>query len=328
VTGELIRYDAMCRAIVEAHRVDEVKDIRDRAAALELYARQAQNEEAERRCREIRERAERRWGELYAGSAKAQGTRGLGAHAERVPNDARSLAEMGVSFRDSVNWQARAAIPREQFEATLAAGKSTDVLLKQQRRERREIELGEQTIAAATTLGTKLYNVIYADPPWCFEPYSRETGMDRAADNHYPTLSIDEITALDVPAAKDCLLFLWATAPMLPQALNVIKAWGFDYKTHCIWVKDHIGTGYWYRNLHELLLLATRGQVPAPPADQRLPSVFHEPSGRHSEKPACFAELIATWFPHLPKLEMFARQKRAGWDCWGNEVESNREDEE
>ena len=84
----------------------------------------------------------------------------------------------------------------------------------------------------------EIFGVIYADPPWRFEPYTRDTGMDRAADNHYPTMTLDEIKALDVPsiAAEDCVLFLWATAPMLPQALEVMTAWGFTYK-----IASHMG---------------------------------------------------------------------------------------
>lgn len=216
-----------------------------------------------------------------------------------------------------------AALPPEHADELLDAAVGQNwttqqlrTAIKSRRRALREIALGDKIRG----FGERRYGVIYADPPWRFEPYSRDTGMDRAADNHYPTLPLAAIEALAVPAADDCALFLWATAPMFPQALNVIAAWGFVYKTHCVWIKDKIGTGYWFRNLHELLLVATRGDMPAPPPSWRLPSVFNEPVGRHSEKPAAFAEFIEAWFPHVPKLEMFARQPRPGWDCWGNEV--------
>jgi N6-adenosine-specific RNA methylase IME4 len=135
---------------------------------------------------------------------------------------------------------------------------------KQERRARREAELGRRQ----RELPDKRYGVILADPPWRFEPYSRVTGMDRAADNHYPTSPLDEIKALSVKgiAATDSVLFLWATVPMLPQALDVMAAWGFAYKSSLAWAKDHVGTGYWVRNKHELLLIGTRGSVPAPAA--------------------------------------------------------------
>jgi N6-adenosine-specific RNA methylase IME4 len=118
----------------------------------------------------------------------------------------------------------------------------------------------------AISLPDKRYGVILADTEWRFEPYSRETGMDRSPDNHYPTSSTEIVAARPVAqiAADDRALFLWATAPMLPQALKVMEAWAFDYKSHLIAVKPRIGTGYWFRNEHELLLLGTKGNVPAP----------------------------------------------------------------
>jgi N6-adenosine-specific RNA methylase IME4 len=168
------------------------------------------------------------------------------------------------------------------------------------------------------------YGVIYADPPWRFEPYSRDSGMDRAADNHYPTMGFDAIAALDIreASAEDCVLFLWATVPMLPDALAVMDGWGFSYKSHCVWRKPSAGTGYWFRNAHELLLVGTRGAVPAPAPGTQLHSVIDAPLGKHSTKPEAFAAMINDLFPHLPKLEMFARRRRAGWDVWGAEADA------
>jgi hypothetical protein len=133
-----------------------------------------------------------------------------------------------------------------------------DMAGRTQRQRRRAT--AERTVAASQALvrTAPLYGVIFADPPWRFEPYSRITGMDRAADNHYVTMALDEIKALPVPAAPDCVLFLCATALMLPQALETMAAWGFSYRTHLVWVKDRVGTGYWARNKHELLLIGTR----------------------------------------------------------------------
>jgi N6-adenosine-specific RNA methylase IME4 len=325
MSTQLVRYDAMCQAIAEARDLDEVKDIRDKALALELYAQQAKNEENERWCREIRERAETSWVEIYADSEKAKGKAGpgrgkAGHNAGPAFNEAPTLRALGVNKNQSAEWQARAAIPKEQREALWAAGKSTDPLVKQQRRVEREIEFGMRAKTAAAELGSRVYGVLYADPPWRFEPYSRETGMDRAADNHYTTMTLEEIMELQVPAAEDCVLYLWATAPMLAEALDVVAAWGFEYKSHCIWVKDRVGTGYWFRNMHELLLVATRGNVPAPPPGANMPSVFNEPVEKHSVKPEGFAEMIEALFPNVPKLEMFARKPRPGWDVWGDEV--------
>jgi len=191
--------------------------------------------------------------------------------------------------------------------------------VKKFERAKRESDLGEDTRKASKALGSKLYNVIYADPPWSFEPYSEATGMDRAADNHYPTMSTEEICAIKVPATDDCVLFLWRTAPMNVEALEVMKAWGFTYRTEFIWAKDRIGTGYWNRNKHEVLMVGTRGHIPAPAQGEQFDSVIAQAKASHSAKPALFAEMIEQMFPSASLLEMFARSSRAGWDVWGNQ---------
>ncbi len=176
-------------------------------------------------------------------------------------------------------------------------------------------------------LGSKLYGVIHADPPWRWEPWSRDTGMDRAVDNHYPTMPLDQIKAVKVPAAKNCVLFLWAIASMLPEALAVVEAWGFVYQTSDAWKKPRQITGYWARFVHEYLFIATRGDVPAPAPGRQWssmlePLVIEAAAAEHSEKPEAVAEMIEQHFPTTPKLEMFARgPARPGWDAWGNEVD-------
>jgi N6-adenosine-specific RNA methylase IME4 len=187
-------------------------------------------------------------------------------------------------------------------------------LVKRDKRAAKETALGEAQQSSGQ------YGVIYADPPWRFEPYSRDTGMDRAADNHYPTMGLDDLLVLPVPAASDAVLFLWATVPMLPEALDVMAAWGFTYKSQFVWVKDRIGTGYWTRNQHELLLVGTRGDIPAPAPGEQFSSVIAASVGEHSVKPPVFAEMIEEMFPNLPAIEMFARAPRLGWTVWGNEA--------
>ena len=191
---------------------------------------------------------------------------------------------------------------------------------KKLRRDGRERELAAATEAASRTLGTKLYGVIYADPPWRFDPYNVETS-NCMPENHYETMPLAEIEAFAVPAAPNCVLFLWATVPMLPQALQVMAAWGFTYKSASTWVKDKAGTGYWVRGIVEHLLIGMRGDdVPAPAPGDQFPGVIEAPRGRHSEKPDVFAGHIVRLFPTVPRLEMFARKARPGWDVHGNEA--------
>jgi N6-adenosine-specific RNA methylase IME4 len=199
-------------------------------------------------------------------------------------------------------------------------------------RDAREAALGAEQAAGNLKLPAKRYGVIVADSEWRFEPWSRARGMDRAADNHYSTSPTEVIAARDVPsvAADDCTLFLWATAPMLPQALKVMAAWGFDYKTHLIWHKLRSGagrgTGYWATGEHELLLIGTRGKIPAP-ATAMCGSVIAAPwQGRHSAKPEILLEIIEREFPTLPKIELNRRGPvRPGWAAWGNEAQQTTE---
>ncbi|GGF38498.1 S-adenosylmethionine-binding protein [Youhaiella tibetensis] len=189
---------------------------------------------------------------------------------------------------------------------------------KRARREERERELAEKVMA----LPDRKYVVILADPEWQFRVYSQASGMDRAADNHYPTSPTDEIAARDVRsiAAEDSVLLLWATVPMLLDAIRVMEAWGFAYKTHWIWLKDQLGTGFWNRNQHELLLLGVRGAPPAPAMGDQFRSALAHPVGAHSEKPPFAHEIAERYFPNVPKIELNARQARPGWAAWGLEA--------
>jgi len=328
----LVRYDAARRALAEAVRFDDIKQIRDVAIAAQAYARQAKDRELIDNATDIRKRAERKAGEKLA-EMKANGERdpGKGGDRKSPSPDARvKLRDLGVSYTQAERWQQLANLAPDTFEAHVAAAKKSAVASldhatsqadKKQRRAEREQELAEKTIAASQAIGTKQYGVIYADPPWHFKPYSDITGMDRAADNHYPTMTLEDIKALPVPAAPDSILFLWATVPMLPEALDVMTAWGFTYRSHCIWVKHKAGTGYWFRNRHELLLVGTRGNIPAPAPGEQYESIIEARAGEHSAKPFHFTEIIEELFPTLPRLEMFHRgETYGGWDYWGNEA--------
>jgi N6-adenosine-specific RNA methylase IME4 len=160
------------------------------------------------------------------------------------------------------------------------------------------------------------YDLVYADPPWRYDFAKTYT---RAVENQYPTLSLEEICALDVPSitGDDAMLFLWATPPLLRQALQVIDAWGFEYKTQMVWVKDKIGMGFYVRLKHELLLIAKKGEYPLPDESIRPESVIFAPRTEHSKKPDVVYEILERMYPQARKIELFARQKREGWDIWG-----------
>lgn len=179
-------------------------------------------------------------------------------------------------------------------------------------------KLRDAGIPAAPPLPDGPFGVILADPAW----QMGSPDSPSAPEQHYMTLPLDEIKAIDVPAADDAVLFLWAVNCLLPQALEVMGAWGFTYKAQLVWVKEKVGPGNWFMNQHELLLLGRKGSFPAPDPEDRVSSVVHAKRGRHSQKPQCIYELIERMYPAASKLELFARGKeRPGWRFWGNEAE-------
>ena len=156
-----------------------------------------------------------------------------------------------------------------------------------------------------------------------------DRGYGAAAN--YPTMSIDQLCAMEVPAENNCALFMWACWPLLPDALEVIRAWGFEYKTIAWpWVKStetgmsfHFGLGYYTRANTEPCLLAVRGKMPVAVHDVQ--ALIYSPVREHSRKPDEQYGKIERLYPTGPYLEMFARRPRQGWDVWGNEVESTVE---
>lgn len=161
------------------------------------------------------------------------------------------------------------------------------------------------------------YDVILADPPWRYE--FSETNM-RAIENQYPTMELETINRLDIPAAESAVLFLWATAPKLEEAMQVLNAWGFTYRTCAVWDKEKIGMGYWFRGQHELLLVGVKGNYSVPLPANRHSSVIRFPRSEHSKKPVEVYEIIERMFPHGKYIELFARNQRPGWGNWGLEA--------
>lgn len=175
------------------------------------------------------------------------------------------------------------------------------------------------------------FPVGYVDCPWKNHVYGEETGNDRAYP--YPPMTEAEIFGLCAgdrsPFTADAVLFYWTTANRVAIAVDGIRAWGFDYKSQIVWDKVWQGTGRWVFDRHEVLMIATRGDFPAPLPGTQPQSVHREPKTAHSRKPAWFAETIQALYPGVPKLEMFQRASSLAaddvrlngeWEFWGNEA--------
>lgn len=197
-----------------------------------------------------------------------------------------------------------------------------EVTLQDARRETRKQERFDNLVTINANNkpldGIGKFNVIYADPPW---QYKHPISDSRRIENQYPTMPLDEICKLPIPEICEdaAILFLWASTPMLKQALRVMDAWGFDYRTGMVWVKPSIGPGQWVRQRHENLLIGVRGSIPTPFGDDKPDSVVEADREGHSKKPDVFYSIIEQMYSSLSKVELFSRKKREGWAVWGNQ---------
>jgi len=226
------------------------------------------------------------------------------SHYMRLARHAHELGAKSATVADLTVREAVALITKPPSPARSIASSNSDTPLPQDRR----------------------YQVLLADPCWAFDEGTADPSR-RIEKNHYPTMTTEAICALPVKnlATPDAVLFLWTPSSHLPEALQVMSAWYFEYAASAVWVKDKIGMGHWVRNRHELLLIGARGEMPHPAPGARPDSVIEAPRREHSRKPDAAYEFIEQMYPELSKIELFARVRRDGWDAWGNEVCAKQE---
>ena len=313
---EMVLLDKAEQAIIQAKSIDEIKDIMDKAEVIRLYAKKAQKGLLiQNRAAEIKLMAERQAGVwLKKREKQAPGPKDKSNHVTYPPK----LSELGVSKHESSRWQAVASLPDKEFKKHVAEVKESNhelttvgviKLARELSNKDRDINFKPSPIP------TGLYNVIYADPPW---KYEHSVSNSRAIENQYPTMDLKDICDIEVPSHKDSVLLLWATAPKLEEAIEVMNAWGFSYKTCAVWDKEVIGMGYYFRNQHELLLVGIKGDFSPPKENARFSSVHREKRVGHSVKPAYFHQIIEKMYPGLEYLELFSRKEKKGWKCWIN----------
>ena len=322
--------------LAEAGTLEEVKHVHDLAQAAAEYARAARlGLEAQNSAAEIKLRAERKAGEMLAGLERQPGP-GRGHTAEKISTDGNLLydyrsvlEETDTPYQTANRWQKIAALPDEQFEEYIAETKA----------ERAELTTAGilrfgggvvgvvwfQERQSAPPLPNGKYRIFYADPPWSYG----NSGVIGPTDNyghvhrHYPSMSIAELCAMG-PAVRDmaeddAVLFMWVTSPLLEECFEVIRAWGFKYKTSFVWDKVRHNFGHYNSVRHELLLVCTRGSCT--PDNPRLYDSVQtiERSDTHSEKPGEFRDMIGELYEYGGRIELFARVNTDGWEAWGNE---------
>lgn len=243
--------------------------------------------------------------------------------AERSVTDARKVIDKGtpelaaavergeVAVSAAAQLVDKPADVQRAIVASVQSGEAKNVrhaIQKMNAEDRRVVTLDESVRGH--------FPVIYADPPW---EYSN-TGLGGNVADKYPTMSTDDICGMRVAdkSTSNAVLFLWATNPLLEDALRVVKAWGFEYKTNFAWTKTTQTTGFYCYGRHELLLVCVRGSA-LPKPDSLVASHVHAASGEHSRKPDEFYALIERMYDG-PYLELFARRTREGWTAFGNEA--------
>lgn len=265
---------------------------------------------------------EQRWGEMYAQALDAtdfdyQTLRADKWVASRVPL-CRRRHNLSHAHHKEV-----ARLPPEEQAHWLDLAASEDWPCRELRQRLKQAARPPRiapgcTVADLHTLvaSGELFSTVYADPPW---PYQNQATR-ASTDNHYPTMSVDDIAGLPVRdlADEQAHLHLWTTNAFLADALRLIDAWGFEYKGMFLWCKPQMGIGNYWRVSHELLLLGVRGGLTF--RDRSLMSWAALDRGQHSVKPAEVRSYIERASPP-PYLELFGRQAADGWTVWGNEIE-------
>ena len=334
---ELALLDRAENALAEATTIDEIKEIRDKAEAVKAYAKKARlGRNIVLRAASIKVRAERKLGQMLRDTPLADSSPG-NQHARRPDrsHDATSsfrLKDLGITKSDSSRAQQISRLPKAVFDRHVADCVDSRTppttaglvrLAKQHAANNNTAPPPPPVPGFVTDLQSLIdegqkYSAIYADPPWKHENQASRG----ATDNHYPTMTIEEICSEPVSqlAADNAHLHLWTTSVFLREAFEVIEAWGFRYAFSSLaWVKPDLGLGNYFRSSHELLLLGVRGDLPFRDHSQR--SWIERKRSKHSQKPEAVREIIEKVSPPC-YLEMYGRKQppNSRWTVYGNEL--------
>lgn len=272
--------------------------------------------------------AEVRLGELMREIPKAtkwdtaENQKDNGVH---LTTKAEVLKSIGFNEKQKQRFETLAAHPEIVAQAKAEARQNDDMVsrsfvLEKIKAKEKETKADERRegLQDPSKFPDNVFQVVYCDPPWQYN----NSGFNSSAEQHYPTMSMDELKAMPVKdlRAENAVMFMWATNPLLKEAIDLMETWGFEYKTNIVWVKDRqINLGFYVYGQHELLLIGTNGSML--PIGVKPPSVMTGANNIHSKKPESTYETIEAMYPNLKYIELFARNTpRNGWVKWGNEV--------
>lgn len=322
------KWEQAKRAVAECTNVDELKKIRDKAQALMAYAKQARESlQVQNNIAEIKIRCERRIGEFSKELPRTEKKLGLASHRGELKKT-DILKAAGIKHHE--RYESIANLPEAEFEEHIKEVKKSNeelttmglIKLAKTNDHKGKVNKIKEDFKSCDFPNRK-YSIIYADPPW--EYFAGGLKNQSAKYNNMPIQEIIDLPIKDI-SNDDCILFLWVTFPILEEAFQVIKSWGFEYST-CgfTWVKlnknngdPFFGLGNWTRSNAELCLIATKGSIKR--MDASISQIILTKIEEHSKKPDIIREKIIQLVGDLPRIELFARKSHIGWDAWGNEV--------
>jgi N6-adenosine-specific RNA methylase IME4 len=330
----LSRFDEACIALAEAKDLSEVKDIADKATALKEYARRAKDKQLEVGAAELRLRAERRLGQMMNTLGLSSGRPKRNGFSKNPlplldgtiepPASSPTLAVMNIDKNLANRARKHASIQDAEFERRVALGRERALrdhapvavnLLRTDPNTKHNLVDASSVYGGEVALPKGQYGAVLIDPEWLLAVWSEANKSPNKTASVSPKLRELKKLELGSIGATDCIMFMWASSENLSAALWLLSRWGFKYFRHCVWEKKTAGSGFPFREAHELLLLGKRGDIQIT-GEAPWNSLVHDPFPPTSGKPDWQYELVDWALPNLTKLDLTGSSGRPGWDIW------------
>jgi N6-adenosine-specific RNA methylase IME4 len=325
---QLVKYEAARTALEAASTVDEAKDIRDKATAIQAYARQAKDSDLEIWASEIKLRAERRAGEMLKETELSKGSPGnqyTGKLDRSEQSTGSTLKDLDITPQQSSDWQKVADVDDDEFEAVLAGAaakkkpaNTAKVVQAAKKKENRKANAALKKTNSALPQIDRKYHCIIIDSPWPMKKIDRAERKNQT-DFDYPTMTEAELAAFKIPAADDCHLFVWTTQKYLPMALGLLKPWGFKYVLTFVWHKPGGMQPFGLPQYNCEFAVYARKGAPQFIETTSFNTCFDAARREHSRKPDEFYDVV-TRVCDGPRIDIFSREPRVGFDQYGNET--------